>query len=83
MPYHVFESWYPPRHRLVIHRSTCVFCNDGRGMRGSYAGPSAAWHGPFESLEQARALLADLASTRHLDLRTVRGECRFCAPETG
>ncbi len=82
MPYHVYESWVSPRHRLVIHRSECVFCNFGEGMRGSFAGPTAAWHGPFESLAEARALMGDLAASRYGDLRLTRSECRFCLNRT-
>jgi hypothetical protein len=41
----VYENWTHKRGR--IHRSDCVYCNDGRGVHGSRSGRNDRWHGPF------------------------------------
>ena len=58
----------------TVHRATCVFCKDGRGLheRGT-ASAARSWLGPFGSSEEA---FATAESTRH----AVIGGCKVCVP---
>ena len=50
MTYWVYED--DPTSSVRVHRATCGFCNDGRGLRGSRR-PDNRWHGPFETEREA------------------------------
>ena len=58
MAYHVYENWVAEGHKARVHRSTCSFCNGGKGIH-PHAGPrNGKWHGPFGGLEEALAAAA-------------------------
>ncbi len=69
--YWVYED--RPTSRTRIHKSTCRFCNDGKGLHGSRL-PDNKWHGPFESEENAIGIALD---TGHSDI----SGCGSCLPD--
>jgi hypothetical protein len=52
--YYIYENWQAGPHKTVIHTGSCGFCNDGKGRAGGYDPGHAAWHGSYETLEDAR-----------------------------
>ena len=43
-----------PNDRVIIHRASCGFCNDGEGLHRQMAyGNGLDWVGPFATLEGA------------------------------
>ena len=51
MTFHVYENWTHDRSR--VHRSECVFSNDGKGIQGSTTNRNGQWLGPFETIKVA------------------------------
>jgi hypothetical protein len=54
----VYENWRAQGHKAVIHRSSCAFCNSGRGLGGGTSPSNGRWIGPHPSEEAARAAAA-------------------------
>ena len=50
MTYWVYED--DPTNCVRVHKATCSFCNDGKGIKGSRL-PDNRWHGPFETVQKA------------------------------
>ena len=50
MIYWVYED--DPSNKVRIHKATCGFCNDGKGIKGSRL-PDNRLHEPFGDLEKA------------------------------
>jgi hypothetical protein len=71
MSYWIYENWQAGPRKAVIHAGQCKFCNDGHGLKGGSDPRHGTWHGPFSSLDDARAL------SRSLSVRD-RRECSFC-----
>ena len=71
MAYYIYENWRARGHRAMIHQGACHCCNDGTGVRGGYDPQNAEWHGPFPTLEAARA------HQRRLNAKK-REECSKC-----
>ena len=63
MTYWVYED--DPTNRVRVHRATCGYCNNGKGMKGSRL-PDNRWHGPFGTEREAIELAL---STGRLDAR--------------
>jgi len=59
MSYHVYENWVAEGHKARVHRSTCSFCNNGRGVHPGSGTRNGAWHGPFDTLEEAMIAAID------------------------
>src|SRR5712691_465356 len=58
MSYWVYENWVAT-NRAVIHRGTCGYCNDGKGCHELlHEDKNGKWHGPFETLGDARNIAA-------------------------
>ena len=54
MSYYVYENW-TAENKAMIHKNTCGFCKDGRGCHKNPLGNrNGRWHGPFDSLEEAK-----------------------------
>ena len=68
--YWVYEDG--PTNRARIHKATCRFCDNGRGLHGSRL-PDNRWIGPLESSEVALEVALD---TERKDI----AECKFCRP---
>jgi F-type H+-transporting ATPase subunit beta len=45
MNFYVYENW--THKKAVVHRSTCGYCNDGRGIQAADSGRNGKWHGPI------------------------------------
>ncbi|WP_423908296.1 Sec-independent protein translocase protein TatB [Candidatus Spongiihabitans sp.] len=52
MKYYIYENW--ANQSATIHVGACRFCNNGRGLADGSDPKHAAWHGPFNSLKDAR-----------------------------
>ena len=64
-----------PTNRVRVHRGSCSYCNDGRGMKESRL-PDNRWHGPYATEREA----IDIAlMTGRLDAKG----CWFCLGEVG
>jgi hypothetical protein len=71
MSFWVYENWV--RHKAIVHRGECSFCNDGNGLHGSRQTKSSTWHGPFDT--------AGNALSRARGCRRTRTEgCEKCDP---
>ena len=68
--YYLYERWHPGPHKTMIHDGTCGFCNDGTGKTGTVGITHGRWHGPFETLTDARTASDALGGVR------IRSECR-------
>lgn len=53
MAYFVYENWRARGHKAIVHRGTCHFCNDGRGVTTGTRSDNGRWHGPYSTAEQA------------------------------
>lgn len=58
----------------TVHRATCIFCKDGRGLHERRTASAArSWLGPYASAEEA-FVVADSTG------RAVAAGCKVCAP---
>lgn len=72
MAYYIYENWQAGPHKAVLHRGTCGHCNDGRGRAGGYDPNHAKWHGPFQTIEDARSFSKSLPSVvNHRECRCI------------
>ena len=54
--FYFYENWVAKGHTAVIHRATCRFCNDGRGVHPGAGNANGAWSSSaFDTLEDARS----------------------------
>lgn len=53
--FYIYENWQAGPRKAVIHRGSCGHCNDGSGKAGGYNRNHAQWHGPYDTLQDARA----------------------------
>ncbi len=60
------------RDRARVHLGDCPWCNNGRGVQGGSSGANDQWHGPFNSADDAYAIVS-----RRADV----GYCAFCRPQ--
>lgn len=51
--YWVYENWL--HNYASIHRGSCSYCNDGRGMHAGSSKDNGEWHGPFATADEAWA----------------------------
>lgn len=54
MKYYIYENWQAGPHKAVLHRGSCGYCNNGNGRAGGYDPGHAEWHGPFNSIDEAK-----------------------------
>ena len=66
----VYENWLAGPHKIVLHRSTCSQCNHGKGRPAGHDANHAKWHGPYGTLEEARAVAHDMQGI------LIRSECK-------
>ena len=57
MPYYTYENTRAKGHRAMVHVGSCGFCKDGKGMAGGTRADNGKWHGPFDTLSQAKAVV--------------------------
>jgi hypothetical protein len=70
MSYYIYENWQAGPHKAVVHRGSCGYYKDGRGVRGGTDPRHGRWHGPYSSLDAARQAAGRLANV------VVQTECR-------
>ena len=71
MEYWVYENWV--HDKAIVHKASCSYCNEGRGMHPDSSEDHGKWRGPFRTREDA---LADPKSTGRTDARG----CKACGP---
>jgi len=58
--YYVHEGWRHGEFTVALHRSDCIFCNNGKGQAvGSFL-RRGKWHGPFKSRRKAITKFASI-----------------------
>jgi len=71
MSYYVYDNWTINKAR--VHRGSCSYCNDGRGIHSNPSGKNSKWHGPFATVAEADATAMSLK-------RAIADHCKSCAP---
>jgi hypothetical protein len=68
--YFVYENWMAGPHKIVLHRSSCGQCNHGKGRPAGHDANHARWHGPYQTLTEARE------ASQHIPDVLIRSECK-------
>ena len=68
--FYIYENWLAGPHKVVVHRSNCGQCNNGKGRPSGHDANHARWHGPYTSLSQARAASHEMTGV------LIRSECK-------
>jgi 4-hydroxy-tetrahydrodipicolinate synthase len=68
--FYIYENWLAGPHKVVVHRSTCGQCNNGKGRPSGHDANHARWHGPYSSLSDARAASHEMTGV------LIRSECK-------
>ena len=66
----IYENWAAGPRKIVLHRGSCGQCSHGKGRPAGHDANHARWHGPYNSLPEARE--AAHAMTAVL----IRSECK-------
>ena len=69
--FYVYENWTIDRAR--VHKGSCSYCNDGKGVQVADSGRNGKWRGPFVERKTAFDILAKLG-------RADAGACGKCKP---
>jgi 4-hydroxy-tetrahydrodipicolinate synthase len=68
--FYIYENWLAGPHKVVLHRSSCGQCNQGKGRPAGHDANHARWHGPYATLTEARE------ASRNLPNVLIRSECK-------
>ncbi len=68
--FYIYENWLAGPHKIVLHRSSCGQCNQGKGRPAGHDANHARWHGPYSTLSQARESSQAMAGV------LIRSECK-------
>jgi 4-hydroxy-tetrahydrodipicolinate synthase len=68
--FYIYENWLAGPHKIVVHRSNCGQCNHGKGRPAGHDANHARWHGPFQTLAEARDAAHNMAGV------LIRSECK-------
>ena len=68
--FYVYENWLAGPRKVVLHRSSCGQCNNGKGRPAGHDANHARWHGPYATLSQARETSHTLPGV------LIRSECK-------
>ena len=66
----IYENWLAGPHKIVLHRSTCGQCNNGKGRPSGHDVNHAKWHGPYATLSEARDTAHNMTGV------LIRSECK-------
>jgi 4-hydroxy-tetrahydrodipicolinate synthase len=66
----IYENWLAGPHKIVLHRSTCGQCNNGKGRPSGHDANHARWHGPYTTLSEARQASHNMTGV------LIRSECK-------
>jgi hypothetical protein len=67
----VYQNW--THKRAIVHKNSCVYCNDGKGMfpNKPYSEKNGKWSSSFTKYSEAKKLALE---TRMKDIH----DCRVC-----
>ncbi|MGA8152811.1 MAG: 4-hydroxy-tetrahydrodipicolinate synthase [Terriglobales bacterium] len=68
--FYIYENWLAGPHKIVLHRSTCGQCNQGKGRPSGHDANHARWHGPYGTLTEARDASHNMPGV------LIRSECK-------
>jgi len=68
--FYIYENWLAGPHKIVLHRSSCGQCNQGKGRPSGHDANHARWHGPYNTLTEARDASRNMAGV------LIRSECK-------
>jgi 4-hydroxy-tetrahydrodipicolinate synthase len=68
--YYIYENWAAGPHKIVLHRGACGQCSHGKGRPAGHDANRAHWHGPYETVAQAREAAQDMSGV------LIRSECK-------
>jgi len=68
--FYIYENWAAGPHKIVLHRSTCGQCNNGKGRPAGHDPAHARWHGPYAALSEARDAAQNMTGI------LIRSECK-------
>jgi hypothetical protein len=71
--YYIYENWVAEGHRARIHRNTCSYCRDGKGVHAHSGTQNGRWHGPFPTVDAAQQV-ADATGGNV-------SRCKRCSPQ--
>lgn len=71
MAFFIYENWQAGPHKAVLHTGTCGSCKEGRGLAGGSDPSHGQWHGPYATLEDARAAQNQLTVQVRKDCRCI------------
>jgi 4-hydroxy-tetrahydrodipicolinate synthase len=66
----IYENWLAGPHKIVLHRSSCGQCNNGKGRPAGHDANHARWHGPYTTLSEARDTAHGMTGV------LIRSECK-------
>jgi 4-hydroxy-tetrahydrodipicolinate synthase len=66
----VYENWLAGPRKIVLHRSSCGQCNNGKGRPTGHDPNHSKWHGPFATLSEARQTAQTIPGV------LIRSECK-------
>jgi 4-hydroxy-tetrahydrodipicolinate synthase len=68
--FYIYENWLAGPHKIVLHRSTCGQCNQGKGRPSGHDANHSRWHGPYGALSEARDASHNMTGV------LIRSECK-------
>jgi 4-hydroxy-tetrahydrodipicolinate synthase len=68
--FYIYENWTAGPRKIVLHRSSCGQCNQGKGRPAGHDANHARWHGPYATLAEARE------ASHHMAGVLIRSECK-------
>jgi 4-hydroxy-tetrahydrodipicolinate synthase len=68
--FYIYENWTAGPRKIVLHRSSCGQCNQGKGRPAGHDANHARWHGPYATLAEAREASHNMAGV------LIRSECK-------
>ncbi len=68
--FYIYENWLAGPHKIVVHRSSCGQCNNGKGRPAGHDANHSRWHGPYVTLSEAREVAHALPGV------LIRSECK-------
>ncbi len=68
--FYIYENWAAGPHKIVLHRSTCGQCNQGKGRPAGHDANHSRWHGPYATLSAGREAAHTMTGI------LIRSECK-------
>ncbi|MBV9573483.1 MAG: 4-hydroxy-tetrahydrodipicolinate synthase [Acidobacteriales bacterium] len=68
--FYIYENWLAGPHKVVLHRSSCAQCNNGKVRAAGSDADHSRWHGPFKTVGEAREVSHTLPGV------LIRSDCK-------